>query len=58
MAKKNLGFTEFGKNLFIRFHDLAVAKQDEKLINFSREVLEIYQKYEIDSHIEVSFSDV
>jgi hypothetical protein len=53
--KKNiLGQTELGKKMFIRLLELAKINNDndsEKIINFCKEVLEVFDKYEIDNHI-------
>jgi 5-methylcytosine-specific restriction endonuclease McrA len=50
--KKNLGQTESGKKMFIRFYELAKVEGNELLFNFSSEVLQVFEKYDINGHIE------
>jgi 5-methylcytosine-specific restriction endonuclease McrA len=50
--KKNLGQTESGKKMFIRFYELAKVEGNELLFNFSSEVLQVFEKYDIKGHIE------
>ena len=52
MLKKNLQQTETGKNLFIRLYELAKTKKDKHLENFTIEILEVYEKYNINGHID------
>ncbi|TAL47088.1 HNH endonuclease [archaeon] len=49
--KKNYKQTETGKKMFIRLYDLAKASNDEKLLKFCKEVLEVYEKNGINGHI-------
>ncbi len=49
--KKNYKQTETGKKMFIRLYELAKATKDEKLLKFCKEVLEIYEKNNINGHI-------
>jgi len=49
--KKTLKQTETGKKMFIRLYDLAKAEKNEELINFCAEVLRVYERYGINSHI-------
>jgi hypothetical protein len=49
--KKNLNETETGKKMFIRLYELAKKENHEKLIKFTAEVLEIYDKHGINGHI-------
>ena len=49
--KKNLKQTETGKRMFIRLHALAVKEGDEGLRDFCAEVLSLYDKHGINSHI-------
>lgn len=51
MLKKDLGQTETGKKMFIRLYDLAKKEQDQKLETFVKEILEVYEKYDINGHI-------
>lgn len=50
--KKNLKQTETGKKMFIRLYELAKASNDKKLIQFCAEVLEVFEKNNINGHIE------
>jgi len=38
--------------MFIRLYEVAKLKNDEKTINFCREVLETFDKHDINGHIE------
>ncbi len=49
--KKNYKQTETGKKMFIRLYELAKASGDEKLKKFCAEVLEVYEKNNINGHI-------
>lgn len=49
--KKNYKQTETGKKMFIRLYELAKATNDKKLLKFCKEVLEIYEKNDINGHI-------
>ena len=49
--KKNYKQTETGKKMFIRLYELAKVNKDEKLLKFRKEVLEIYEKNNINEHI-------
>ncbi len=50
--KKNYGQTETGKNMFINMRRLAVKENDEILVKFIDDILCIYDKHGINSHIE------
>ncbi|MEK9174360.1 MAG: HNH endonuclease [Patescibacteria group bacterium] len=50
--KKNLGQTEFGKKYFIRLYSFAKKEEDEKLIKFCAEILDVFETNNMDSHIE------
>ena len=52
MLKKNLQQTETGKKMFIRLYELAKQEQDEQLKKFTKEILELYKKYNINGHID------
>ena len=52
MLKKNLQQTETGKKMFIRLYQLAKTKKDEHLENFTKEILELYEKYNVNGHID------
>ncbi|MDR0790343.1 MAG: HNH endonuclease [Bacteroidales bacterium] len=50
--KKNYKQTETGKKMFIRLYELAKAINDEPIIAFTKEVLAVYEKHNINGHIE------
>ncbi|OHB14243.1 MAG: HNH endonuclease [Candidatus Zambryskibacteria bacterium RIFOXYC1_FULL_39_10] len=49
--KKNFGQTTLGKRYFIKLHKSAIKTQDKNLINFCKEVLDLFDKYGIDTNI-------
>lgn len=49
--KKNLKQTETGKKMFIRLYELAKNEKNDELMKFCSEVLDTYEKYNINSHI-------
>jgi hypothetical protein len=52
--KNTLSQTEFGKKMFIRILDLAKSNEDpncEKIIKFCEEILEVFDKHDMDKHI-------
>lgn len=49
--KKNYKQTESGKRFFIRLYDLAKAKGDKRLQEFCAQVLEVYEKNNVNGHI-------
>jgi len=49
--KKNLGQTTLGKRYFLRLQRSAQKSKNKKLINFCREVLEVFDKFNIDIDI-------
>lgn len=49
--KKNLKQTETGKKMFIRMLETAKEADDKRLIAFLNEVLEVYEKHNINGHI-------
>src|SRR3989344_386316 len=50
--KKMLNQTETGKKMFIRLYELAKAEKNEELIKFCIDVLQTYEKHNINGHIE------
>ena len=50
--KKNYNQTETAKKLFIRLYERSINKNDTKLANFCKDILAIYDKHDIDRHIE------
>lgn len=51
ILKKTFSQTEFGKRFLIRLYQEAVKKGDKKMINFCKEIFDIYNKYGINKHI-------
>ena len=49
--KKMLNQTETGKKMFIRLYDLAKAKKNEELMKFCSDVLQTYERHDINGHI-------
>lgn len=50
--KKNFKQTETGKKLFIRLYDLAKSEDNQPLLKFCTEILEVFEKNDINGHIE------
>ncbi len=51
LLKKNYSQTEFGKRFMLRLYEEALEKGDELMANFCREILDVYDKYNINWHI-------
>ena len=49
--KKNLKQTETGKKLFIILYELAKKENNQSLVKFCAEVLEVFEKNNMDGHI-------
>ena len=49
--KKTLKQTETGKKMFIRLYELAEKERNKELKKFCTEVLETYERYDINDHI-------
>jgi len=49
--KKNLQQTETGKKMFIRLYDLAKGENNDRLMRFCVDILEIYEEHDINGHI-------
>lgn len=49
--KKYLNQTETGKKMFIRLYELAKSENNKPLFNFCKNVLEVYEKHNINGHI-------
>jgi len=49
--KKTLKQTETGKKMFIRLYELAKKEKNEELLRFCTDILEMYEKHKITSHI-------
>lgn len=50
--KKNLKQTETGKKMYIRLYELAKKEKNKELVKFCTEILEVYEKNDINGHIE------
>jgi 5-methylcytosine-specific restriction endonuclease McrA len=50
--KKNLNQTESGKKMFINLYNLAKSAGDKKLIDFTKQILKTYEKFDINGHID------
>ncbi len=51
LIKKALKQTETGKKMFIRLYELAKKENNEELLKFCIDILEMYEKHNINSHI-------
>lgn len=51
LIKKNYSQTEAGKRYFIKIYEQAVAKGDDRMIKFCKDIFNIYDKYGINGHI-------
>lgn len=49
--KKTLKQTETGKKMFVRLYELAKKENDKELLKFCADILETYEKHNINSHI-------
>jgi predicted restriction endonuclease len=49
--KKNFNQTEFAKKVFIKLYSASKSLGNSEMLNFSKEVLELFEKYNIDDHI-------
>ena len=49
--KKNFSQTEFSKKLFIGYYEMAKKNNDERMQEFFKQILLVYEKYDVDSHI-------
>jgi len=50
--KKNLKQTETGKKMFIRLYEYVKLHDEKHLLNFFKEILEVFEKHNINGHIE------
>ncbi len=50
--KKNFKQTETGKKMFLRLYELAKKQGDQKLIDFCSDILEVFERNNINGHIE------
>ncbi|MCX8092753.1 MAG: HNH endonuclease [Candidatus Goldbacteria bacterium] len=51
LLKKTMQQTETGKKMFVRLYSLAKKEGNKKLLDFCKEILEIYEKHNINCHI-------
>jgi predicted restriction endonuclease len=49
--KKNLNQTETGKKMFIRLYEVAKAEGNQKIVDFCIQILETFEKHNINGHI-------
>ncbi len=50
--KKHLNQTETGKKMYIHLYDLAKKEKNEELIKFCSDILKVYERHNINGHIE------
>lgn len=50
--KKNYKQTETGKKMFIHLYELAKSLNDNETLKFCKEILDLFEKYHINDHIE------
>ena len=50
--KKTYNQTTTGKKMFIRLYELAKKENDERLLNFCKDILDVFEKHGINGHIE------
>lgn len=50
-VKKHQKQTETGKKMFIRLYELAKSEKNQKLMDFSADILRDYEKHKINCHI-------
>jgi len=51
LIKKNYSQTEAGKRYFIKMYETAVKNNDDKMVNFCKQVFSVYNKHKINTHI-------
>ncbi len=51
-SQEFLDQTETAKRMFIRLYEVAKAEGDAKIMDFCTDVLNLYEKYGINDHIE------
>jgi hypothetical protein len=49
--KKTYKQTETGKKMFIRLYELAKSEGDPEMENFCRQILEVFEEYDVNDHI-------
>lgn len=51
LIKKNFSQTEAGKRYFIKLYEMAIKKGDLKIIQFCKDVFDVYNSHKINRHI-------
>ena len=51
LIKKNFSQTEAGKRYFIKLYETAVKREDLKIIQFCKDVFDVYNSHKINRHI-------
>lgn len=51
LLKKNYSQTEAGKRFFIRLYKQAIARHDERMIKFCKQIFDVYDMHKVNSHI-------
>lgn len=51
LIKKNYSQTEMGKRFLIKIYERALAKEDQRMIKFCKGIFDVYNMYEVNSHI-------
>lgn len=52
LLKKNYSQTEFGKRLIAQLYEQALTQGDERMMRFCKDILDVYDKHGINSHLE------
>ncbi|MCM8801266.1 MAG: HNH endonuclease [Candidatus Omnitrophica bacterium] len=51
LIKKNYSQTEAGKRFVIKMYEQAIAKNDKRIVEFCKHIFDVYNKFQINSHI-------
>lgn len=51
LLKKNYSQTEMGKRFLIKIYEDALSKGDKKIIKFCKSIFDVYNRFQINSHI-------
>jgi 5-methylcytosine-specific restriction endonuclease McrA len=51
LLKKNYSQTEAGKRYFIKLYEQAIAKGDKRMVDFCKQVFDVYNKHKVNQHI-------
>lgn len=52
LLKKNYSMRECGKLFYIRLYESAMKNNDQRMIKFCIDVFDVYDKYQVDTHID------